>query len=360
MTSPAIQRAVETPQASQTIFLNGIRHPELWLWDSWVTREQNKVHLFCLALNRMDTEKHVTGPSNFNDYPFHFRHFQSRDDGDSWADLGPALRPKNMPDRSDSHNVWSGSVHRMSSTQALYGITGLDAPGRNRPYVQSIVLADGGFDGPNSFPNGAHSHPVRDRQLIVALGYYLPKAAEIGHIDGEAGGPILSWRDPFIFADQEGSLHALWSAKTDFDTPALAHGQISGAPGDWRLDLCPPITLPDADAFTQAEVPKICRDEDSGDWLLMISSCNRRHESQPDSAVSKHLRLYRSSDIDGPWTPAFRQGSIIPGTETLFGASFFDTSAKGGTIRILAPYWAAAGPHNQMSIAPIQTIRVTD
>lgn len=360
MSSPAVQYTSVTPPAYPDVFRNGIRHPELWLWDSWITRDQNTVHLFCLALNRIDTEGRATIPANFNDYPFHFRHFSSHDDGDSWTDLGPALHPKNVADRSDSHNVWSGSVYRMPSGQTLYGITGLDAPCKNRPYVQSIMLAEGGLNGPDSFPNAAQSHPVRDRTLIVAAGYYLPDAQDIGHIDGEAGGPILSWRDPFIFAGADGALRAIWSAKIGSDKPALAHARITGSPGHWGLGLCPPITLPDAHEFTQAEVPKLCRDEENGDWLLMISSCNRRHESQPDSAVNKHLRLYRSAALSAPWTPAFKHGSIIPDTDTLFGASFFDASATHGSVRILAPRWAAAGPRNQMSIAPIQTIRVTD
>ena len=352
--------AVRVPPPHEAPFTDGIRHPELWLWDSWVMRTGGALELYCLALARRTRAGRPIGLREFNAYPFHYRRFTSVDDGRSWRDRGAVLHPGNVADGSDAGNVWSGSVTPLEDGRVLFGYTGISHAGPERHFVQSAVFAAGTVDGPDTFPAAAQSHPIRDRAAIVAAGYYLPED-NIGFDHGEGDGPILAWRDPFVIELPDGRLNALWSAKVTDTVPALAHAVLSrGDDGAWSLALQPPITLPDASEYTQAEVPKLCRDADTGELLLMISSCDRLQESQPDSEVSKQLRLYRSADIAGPWRPAFAHGAAIPGTDVLFGASFMDTSASGGRARIVSPYWAAAPDGLPMSIAPVQTVPLGD
>lgn len=336
-------------------FTNGIQHPDLWLWDSWVVRQDGGLHLYCLALSRVDESGAPIALPEFNDHRFHYRHFVSHDDGASWRDRGAVLSPGNIEDRSDARNVWSGGVHALPSGRILFGYTGIAKAAPDHPYLQTITFAKGGLDGPDTFPSAAHSHPMRDREAIIAAGYYLPNRG-IGHRDGEDGGPILAWRDPFMF-ESAGTLHAVWSAKVAASIPAVAHATLKQTGTGLSLDLLPPIRLPDDAEYTQAEVPKICRDADTGDWLMMVSACNRVHESQPDSDVWKELRLYRSAHINGPWQAAFPSGATIPGTDTLFGASFLDRETQGSIVRLISPYWAAGG-ERAMSFAPVMEVRL--
>lgn len=349
---------VNIPAPHETPFINSILHPALWLWDSWVVRVDKTIHLYCLGLGRINAEGRAITPIEFNDYPFHFRHFTSTDEGHTWLDRGAVLHPGNLLDDADSANVWSGSVHHLPSGEILFGYTGIDHPSSSRHFVQTINFARGTSDGPTTFPKEAHCHPVRDRDAIMEAGYYLPEADLIGHNDGEGNGPILGWRDPFIFETPDGVLRAFWSAKIAPRTPAVAHAILNKNGHHWTLQLQPPIRLPDDGEYTQAEVPKLCLDAQTGEFLMMISSCNRLHEQQPDKEISKGLRLYRAKKVEGPWEAEFDQGSLIHDIDHLFGASFLDLEFTGESLRIIAPYTIKATGRLPMSFAPIQTVKI--
>lgn len=346
---------VSIPAAYPSAFTDGIKHPQLWLWDSWVHREVDTLHLYCLALARQDASGASITPHQFNDYPFHYRHFSSEDDGHTWYDQGVVLTPGCLGDGSDSGNVWSGGVHPLPSERVLFAYTGISHASARRQFVQSIIISEGNASGPNALPTQAQSHPIRDREAILAAGYYLPDAEQIGSNDGEDGGPILAWRDPHIFEDSTGTLHCLWSAKVGPTEPAVAHAILKKSESGWVTHLQPPILLPDADEYTQSEVPKLCRDGETGDLLMMISSCDRISEQQPDSEITKNLRLYRSESVRGPWKPASEHGSIIQGLEHHFGASFIDPVAKRYTVQLVSPYTVKAG-ENAMTFAPIRRV----
>ena len=353
MTPATARGAVDIPAPVPQPFVGGIRHPELWLWDSWVVRVDRALHLYCLALARRTCEGRPIGLREFNDYPFHYRRFDSTDDGRSWRDRGAVMRPGNVADGSDARNVWSGGVHHLGGERILFGYTGISANGPAHHFVQSAIFAQGTVDGPVAFPERAQSHPIRDRDAILAAGYYVSEREGLGSDFGEGEGPLLAWRDPFIFEAPGGGLRAVWSGKLTDRVPAVVHARLHRDGAQWRTELLPPIRLPDATAFTQAEVPKICRDRDTGEWLLMVSACDRLQESQPDSEVVKELRLYRSGALAGPWRPAFSHGSVIPDTGHYFGACFLDAEVSGGRARVLSPYWAAAPDGLPMSIAPV-------
>lgn len=349
---------VNIPASHPEVFTNGILHPELWLWDSWIVRVDETLHLYCLGLARKNVDGDAITPFEFNDYPFHFRHFTSADEGESWADRGTVLSPGNLKDGADSANVWSGSVHRLPSGEILYGYTGIDHPSSCRHFVQTINFAIGQSNGPKIFPTSSQVHPIRDHSAIKEAGYYLPEIERVGHNDGEENGPILGWRDPYIFETGDGVLHALWSAKVGPRTPAVAHAILEQDGDQWRAELQAPIRLPDETEYTQAEVPKLSFDAKTNDFLMMISSCDRIHEQQNDEEVSKGLRLYRAKNIRGPWRAEFEHGSLIHGLDHLFGASFLDLKITGEKVRIVAPYTVKAKGRLPMSFAPIQKINL--
>lgn len=241
------------------------------------------------------------------------------------------------------------------------GFTGLREAGKDKPFLQTICLghSHSGFrlDTP---PATALSCPLRDYDSIRSAGYYLPTKDMLGHKDGEEGGPILAWRDPFIVADPAGALEVFWSAKASSAQGAVAHATVRQKGGSFQIEaLHAPILLPDADSFTQAEVPKLHYDQNTSTWFMLISACDRINESQPAEEVTKVLRLYKSSAIRGPWVSAFgREASVIPGADHLFGASFLHSACTSDCITLIAPYTEYASADRQLTFAPPMSIRI--
>ena len=353
------QKPIPVPPPSTMRFENGIAHPDLWLWDSWTAEQDGTLHLYTLAISRTDASGAPTLPENRNDYPFHIRHFTSRDAGVSWRDEGAFLTPGNTGDGAFARNVWSGCMLARRGGDWLCGFTGIREQGPERPFLQTICIGESS-DGEalDEVPDEALSCPVRDYDLITASGYYLPHRETLGAAGGEEGGPILAWRDPFIVDTGGDRLDVVWSAKTGPKRGAVAHASIVKDKGAWRLEtLHPPMTLPDDEQFTQAEVPKIHHDPESGTYYLLISACDRLSETQPADEVTKVLRLYRATSIRGPWEPAFAGGSsVIPGTETLFGASIAKADFAAGRMHLIAPYSEYASETRQLTIAAPRVI----
>lgn len=348
------------PPFSFQSYKDGILHPSLWLWDSWTYKEGNSLHLYALGLSRETADGSPILPDHRNNYPFHFRHFESFDHGNSWMDLGAVLRPSKDPNSYYSRNVWSGSATRLSDNRKLMGFTGLREVDNDHPFLQSIgigISSDGmAFD---SIQKEAISCPRRDYDDIIKAGYYLGPKEDLGHKDGEHGGPILAWRDPYIFIDKTGTIHCFWSAKISPKVGAIAHATLVETEAGFKIDkLHPPITLPDGDTITQAEVPKIYFDEHKAIYYCLVSACDRLNETQADEEVSKTLRLYKSSNLRGPWETYAKDTSILPNLPHMFGASIVDTNFLTGDIQLIAPVTERAHIDKQLSFAPIQTVNI--
>lgn len=349
------------PAACETVFTSGIDHPDLWLWDSWTVQEPGgEWHLYCLALSKTHADGTPITPPERNDFTFHVRRFTSENSGRSWYDMGTVMQPRQVADGADSRNVWSGSALKLDNEAVVFGFTGVRDCGTDRRFLQSICVATGaGPGGPEHLPEAALSCPLRDYETIVSKGYYLGLREDLGSNNGEGGGPILAWRDPFLFEEPDGQLHAVWSAKLSPTTPAIAHALLECNDRQITLsELSPPIELPDAHLMTQAEVPKIYRDSGSGDFLLMVSACDRRYEGQPDRELTHIHRLYRSSDLRGPWAAFGAHGSALPGLEGLFGASLVAHDVSTGRFSVLGPYSENAGHEKQLRFAEVIDIQV--
>ncbi len=343
------------------MFTDGISHPELWLWDSWTYVDAGTLHLYALALGRQTTDGTEIRPEHRNDYPFHFRHFESRDKGSSWIDLGSVLTPSADTSSYYGRNVWSGSATKLEDGRILMGLTGLREVDRDHPFLQSIGIATS-LDG-TAFDNiqtAALSCPRRDYDAIIAAGYYLGPKEQLGHKDGEDGGPILAWRDPYTFIDQDKRIHCFWSAKVSPKVGAVAHATLVETHRGFEIEtLHAPMTLPDGDTITQAEVPKIYYDGPNENYYCLISACDRLYEGQDDSEVSKTLRLYKSTSLYGPWESYRDCSPILENLPDMFGASVIETDLEAGVMKLIAPITECAKPEIQLTFAPVQTIKLS-
>ncbi len=341
------------PPAHSALFENGIRHPDLYLWDAWSYHQDGAFHLYCLAVSRSRPDGGVLQPAERNDYPFHVRHFSSIDEGKNWKDEGCFQTPGQARSGHDARNVWSGSIEPLLHGGKLVAYTGLYEIGAERTFLQNISLAFSG-DGYrlDRLQEQPLSCPLRDRQQILNQGYYLDTVENLGHKDGEGGGPIMAWRDPFIFSDRQGLLHLYWSAKSDPCHGVIAHGIIEKTGDGYRLDrLYPPLSLPDGEDFTQAELPKVYCDRDSDSYYLILATCNRQYEGQSDDEVDKRIRIYRSDSLRGPWRACAREGSAIAGLDGLFGMTVLKTDFDRQRLLCIAPYTDAVESDRRLTFA---------
>lgn len=360
LTPPGRASSIPVPPRADTVFTGGIRHPELWLWDAWTYEHDGALYLFTLAIARADAAAAATTPGLRNDYPFHIRQFVSHDGGGAWRDRGSFAEPAD--DASPiGHNLWSGSA-MVAEGALLFGYTGIRQPDTNRSFVQSICLAmaEPGAARLDLTQTTVLSDPIRDHAQILDAGYYLPPKEEVGRNTGEEGGPILAWRDPFLIADDaaggDAAYRAYWSAKVGPSVPAVAQARLVRRGDKIVMDtLLPPIELPDAALMTQAEVPKVYGVP--GDYVMLISACDRLQETQPDSEVSKVLRLYVSPTLDGPWRPHGGDDSLLTATPHLFGAGLIDVDLEAREATVIAPYTEMAEPQKQLTFAPPERVR---
>lgn len=327
------------PPPSKQKFRRGINHPELYLWDAWSYSESNTIHLYCLAVSRTKQNGQTLIESERNDFPFHVRHFSSQDNAQTWTDEGCFQTPGNSENGHDARNIWSGSIAPMPDGTILVAYTGLYQVSKERTFLQNIALAlssDGNSaDWLDSKPI---SCPIRDREKILKLGYYLDDAERLGHKSGEQGGPVMSWRDPFIFCDNRQDIHLIWAAKSAPRKGVIAHCLLARKADGYHLEkLFPPVSLPDENLFTQAELPKIYHDDAKGIYYLIISTCNRISEGQADEDIDKTLRLYKSDSLSGPWEWVVNNKSAISGTRGLFGMTVLKTDFKNNRVFCISP-----------------------
>ena len=338
----------EIPDVYNKKFTNGIRHPHLYLWDSWSYIEHKIIHLYCLAISRTKPDGTILHPNERNDFKFHIRHFTSVDDGLSWKDEGCFF----MPNKKLNHRtIWSGCVKPLSNGNKLVAYTGLENIDSTRNFLQNIEIAVSN-DGyvVHSLNKNVLSSPLRDWNEIIKKGYYLDSKENLGSNEGEKGGPIMAWRDPFIFYDNNSELNLFWSAKSSPKKGALARATIKND-GDYFkiLELHPPVHVPDINDFTQLEVPKVLFDKERELYYLIISTCNRLYENQPDSEIRKEVRLYKSDYINGPWKS---MGEKILGDKNLFGLTVLKTDFDNNRLLCIAPYTEVAEEQLRLTFAP--------
>ena len=342
-------------------FLGAINHPDLWLWDSWTSESFETTSLYCLALSKKDSKQKPIHPTERNQYTFHIRLFISSDDGNSWIDQGAVFCPNSQFDASDSSNIWSGSVLENSDT-IIMAYTGLREETENQDYLQTLCLAHAIGRKPNFVVSQpVLSDPLRDYEDVVSSGYYLGPKESLGTSDEEGSESSLTWRNPYLFEEEDGVLYVFWSAKIGRETPALAWASVeTSSEGLCLGKLRPPIQLPISQQIAQLELPKIYKDRRNGIYYCLVSSCERRQEGQPESEISKEVHLYKSKDIKGAWEAYDGKSSVLSDFQNVFGASLVSIDYEEGTASLIAPYTEQAKPEHQLSFPPIRQIRFSE
>ena len=345
---------LDIPAKDQQTFTNGIKHPDLFLWDAWSFVDSDDViHLYSLAVPRVRADGSPITRIERNAVPFHMRHFSSRDLGGSWRDEGCLIAPRVGQGLPDSRTIWSGSIEPLSDGKKLLAYTGLYELDDEHCFAQNIMLAlSDGYQIENR-ENEALICPLRDWKTITDSGYYLAAPSDIGDRAGEEGGPVMAWRDPFVFVDTQDQVHLFWSAKTGPKQGALGHGLLRRDGQRFRLEkLFPPTSVPDGDGLTQFELPKVYFDEKEGAYYLISATCNRLDEQQLDHEVDKRIRLHVSHSLDGPWRPWSPKGSVLPGLDGLFGMTVLKAEFDRKSLLCIAPYTDAAGDDLGLTFAP--------
>jgi len=352
----------QIPSPHKHTFENGIAHPLLFLWDAWSYTEDDVMHLYCLAVSRLKSDGKPLEPMERNDFPFHIRHFTSKDIGRTWTDEGCFLRTSELPNEINGYTIWSGSVESLPDGKKLVAFTTLENNDPDRKFLQNIILgvSDDGYVV-DKVSDEVLSSPRRDYETITEKGYYFDTPENLGSNDGENGGAILSWRDPFIFIDDDGAVNLFWGAKVGPTKSALVHAELLKNGGDYEIaSLYPPVVVPDGNEFTQLELPKVLHDKEKGVYYLMISTCNRLYEGQSDEEVDKGVRVYRSDAINGPWQSL---GNKILSDENLFGPTVLKTDFPNNRLLCIAPYTDAADDKQSLTFSPtfyvyLDTLRV--
>jgi hypothetical protein len=343
------------PKAYDQVFENGIRHPKLYLWDAWSYLEANTWHLYCLAVSRLKSDGTPLRPIERNDFPFHVRHFTSENAGRSWKDEGCYFEPGAWPKNFNFHTIWSGSIEPLPDGRKLVALTAPEKVDEEHSFIQNIVLgvSDDGYVI-DEVADIALSSPRRDWEEITKKGYYLDVPEKLGSNAGEGGGPILAWRDPFIFIDKDKKINLFWGGKVDPTRSALVRAELKKDGSLYKIDkLLPPATMPDGNEFTQLELPKVLRDKENDLYYLIISSCNRLYEGQLDDEVDKGVRIYKSNTIEGQWEAL---GGKILGSQNLFGLTVLDTDFKNNRLLCIAPYTDAAESNLRLTFSPVFNI----
>jgi len=337
------------PPATQ-LFRNGIVHPDLFLWDSWCCEADSGIDLYCLALARKDSNGQPISPSDRNSYLFHIRHFHSADGGDQWLDKGCFQKPGIASDAHDARNIWSGGVLNLGADGKLHAYTGIGQGDENHPFIQSLAIGYCGHEDTLTHGNVILC-PLRDREKILKAGYYLPDQDSMGSKEGEEGGPILAWRDPFLFYDIDGTLMMAWAAKVSPDRGAvgLASLAVDEKHHCTVETLFPPVTMPDDNEYTQLEVPKVIFNSGTGKYILCVSTTNRQSESQPQSEITMVMRLYVSDALKSGWSSGATTSSIIQGTNHQFGMSIIRAEHENKILHCMAPYAEGAGATRQLT-----------
>ena len=355
MSTPPIQKEdnlQRIPPPHNRIFENGICHPALFLWDAWSYVEADVMHLYCLAVSRLKSDGTALQPIERNDFPFHIRHFTSENDGQTWKDEGCFLKIANWSEKFNYYTIWSGSVEALPDGKKLVAFTALEKVDPDHKFLQNIALAvsDDGYVV-DQMADTVLSSPGRDWEAITNKGYYLDVPEKLGNNTGEGGGPILAWRDPFIFLDKDEKIHLFWGGKVSPTKSALVRAEVEKNGDQYKITtLFPPVTVPDGNEFTQLELPKVLYDQERALYYLIISSCNRLYEGQSDEEVDKGVRIYQSTAIDGPWKAL---GGKILGAENLFGPTVLKTDFKQNRLLCIAPYTDAAEDSLSLTFSPV-------
>lgn len=220
----------------------GLRLAQRWIWDFWHTYHAGRHHLFYLQAPRS-----LASPDERH-WNVSIGHAVSPDLR-TWEVLPDALAPSR--DGWDDCTTWTGSVLRHEGRWWMfYTGTSHDEGG----LVQRVGLA--------TSEDLAHWERYGDAPLIeLDPRWYEVLDLDVWHDQ--------AWRDPWVFRDDDGTFHALITARANHGEPAgrgvVAH---ASSPDLLRWEVHPPVVEPGR--FGHLEIPQLVRGSDRW-WLLFAT-----------------------------------------------------------------------------------------
>ena len=192
-----------------------LRLADHWVWDAWYAVDRGVVHVFYLHAPR------ALGDPDRRHHAARVGHAVSSNLVD-WEVLPPALGP-GRAGAFDDLATWTGSVIRDGEgwLMAYTGISRVD-----RGTIQRI-----GF---------ARSQDLKTWARVGDLIEADPRWYETDLVEGE-----VHWRDPWLWRDADGALHAFVTARANTGPPdgrgVIGHLRDGGG---LRFEVLPPVSAP--------------------------------------------------------------------------------------------------------------------
>jgi beta-fructofuranosidase len=287
-----------------------LRLPDKWVWDFWLAREGDRHHVFFLQAPR------ALGDPELRHWSASIGHAVSADLS-TWTVLADAIRP-GPAGAWDDLATWTGSVLEHDGRwHMLY--TGIST--REDGLVQRIGLAT------SEDLATWTKHPANP--VLESDARWYEQLDRTRWRD-------QSWRDPWLFAGDDGLVHALITSRSP-DGPADGAGVVAHARSanlvDW--EVLPPLTAPGE--FAQVEVPQLVR---VGGRSLIFVSCHAEDHSRARRArlgadVGAGTHVFAAADVDGPYAAlAIAVGPASPQPAQLYAAKLVELAP--GEWRLMA------------------------
>ena len=322
-----------------------INHPKYHLWDNWGFEEDGIIHVYSLAADKSlrAGERHFSA---------HWRHFISKTNGQSWEDLGSVVRPSGKKRDFLGKSIWSGSVTKMKNGTYWAAITGVE---EGSDVLQTISI--GISHDAHSFRLANPAKPLLDHRINrnrwKNLGYYISKVDDVGKLKGEPDNTIQALRDPFIFQASDGSAHIFWASKMVSESgrikPAIGHLKISDLNKPDKFELQKAISIPDDKSFTELELPNVVEME-NGKIAWVISTTNRKDQSQSIKDIIQDSRIYYSDSIGSPLRTEGKNIILEGQKSKLYGINFVQGSREGEEIKARAFYLDEISGDKQLTL----------
>jgi beta-fructofuranosidase len=276
--------------------------PDKWVWDFWFARDGDDYHLFYLQ-----------APSSLQP---HLRHHNASighavsTDLRSWEVVPDALGP-GEPGAWDDLATWTGSVIEHGGLwHMLY--TGIGQG--DRGLIQRIGLA--------TSHDLVHWTKHPKNPVIEADPRWYERYDPAAWRDE-------SWRDPWLFRDADGQVHALITARSR-SGPTDGRGVVAHARSadlvEW--DVLPPLTRPGD--FAQVECPQLV--EIGGRHHLLVSCLGQDHSRARTERLGTPgdtgTFVYSAHEPFGPFeSPTTPLVARVDGQERLYAGRLLEDKA---------------------------------
>lgn len=252
-----------------------LRLADHWVWDSWYADDGENFHIFFLRASRALLD------SNRRHFRASIGHAISKDLRD-WTLLPDALVASDSPSWDDLA-TWTGSTFLAPDNRWHLFYTGVSR--RENGWVQRIGHAIS--DDLISWKKvGSKPVTVADKEWYEPLNF--------------TDWPDQAWRDPWVFADSNGSgFHMLTTARSKTGD-RLTRGVIGHATSNdlftWKVQ--PPLSEPNE--FGQLEVTQV---EEVEGCAVLIFSCAPEHLSEPRRRTASFAGTYSAPALSmlGPF-----------------------------------------------------------